>query len=148
MGLHDTPARAQTTKDISALYDRINLLERRCCTLQKKLNARPAAINSIGDLDSDSSSQTRPVWEPWLTSKIGPRTSEFVVLFYTIVDAMLQSFTRRLLQQEMWRWVFYGHLLVLYTFSASFYAQAETADLGNPVDKINVRMAKAATDAA
>lgn len=137
---------AKTTKEISALYDRINVLERRCCTLQRKLNSRPVVQNSTAELDTEIGSQIRPAWEPWLASNIGPRASEIVVLLYFVLDTLLERFSRRLLKRDMWRWAWYGHILVLYTFSASFYAETET-DLGNPMDGLNLHMTKGATDA-
>merc|ERR1712060_92292 len=84
---------------------------------------------------------------PWLVSTLGPRVGEVALGLYMALDAALQRLTQRLLKRDMWRWVFYAHLLVLYTIAASCYVQAGALDASNPVDAISVHMTEVATDA-
>merc|ERR1712093_975917 len=93
------------SSEVSALYDRINLLERRCCYLQGKLNFRPlASINPNADLSLESGIVERPSWEPWLAAKIGPKSADLLVLLYCFCDAWLRRITQRLLRRDMWLW--------------------------------------------
>merc|ERR1719326_659557 len=135
---------AQKSSEVVALYDRINLLERRCCYLQGKVNVRPLAkVNPNADLSVESGIVERPDWEAWLASKIGAKGADLVVFMYCFMDAWLRKFTQRLLRRDMWLWVFYAHLLVLYTIAGSCYAETWFSAEEAPVDAINAEMSKA-----
>merc|ERR1719326_2430175 len=135
---------AQKSSEVVALYDRINLLERRCCYLQGKVNVRPLAkVNPNADLSVESGIVERPDWEAWLVNKIGAKGADLVVFMYCFMDAWLRKFTQRLLRRDMWLWVFYAHLLVLYTIAGSCYAETFWASEPDIVSAINVGIDKA-----
>merc|ERR1740121_3368075 len=138
------------SEEVTALYGRIDLLERRCGALQRKLGraVRGPPLASGGS----AADQGRPVWEPWVASVAGQRVAGVAVLLYVLLHDALRSFTHRLLKRDMWLWVFYAHLIALYAVAASCYAQVEvgSASSGSPVeiDVINTRLSQAAVDAA
>jgi len=129
------PIATTPTEEVSELYDRIDLLEKRCVTLQKKLNTQ--VLNTQGQAGVG---QSHPVWLPWVTSVAGPQAGQLSVLAYRVPDKALRNFTQRLQKNDMWRWMFYAHLLFLYTMAASCYVQT-APDAGNPVDTINKKLA-------
>lgn len=94
-------------------------------------------------MEIGASQLRRPSWELWVVSVCGPRAGVLAVLVYSLCDSALRNFTRRLLKHDMFLWLFYAHLLVLYTISASCYAQT-TSDPVGPVDELNARMTRAA----
>merc|ERR1712232_997300 len=131
---------AGATREVTLLYDRIDHLEQRCTTLQKKLRAQP--IVSQGQAQSSSGDQGAAV-ELFVTSMAGPRVGALAAKVYNVPDGWLRTFTQLLLRRDLWRWVFYAHLVFLYTFSGGFFTQA-AMDPGSPVDQINAQMAAAA----
>merc|ERR1711879_914040 len=92
--------------------------------------------------------QRRPSWEPWIVSVAGPRAGDLAVVMYNVPDLALRKFTQQLQKHNLLMWVFYAHILILYTIAASCTAQTALAEEASPVDEINSRMAKAANTAA
>uniref|UniRef100_A0A7S4VFB0 PDZ domain-containing protein n=1 Tax=Alexandrium monilatum TaxID=311494 RepID=A0A7S4VFB0_9DINO len=132
---------SKDAEDASALHARIELLEARCCKLQRKLRAQrgqPGADN----LDAAESGGS-PDWEARLVSTLGPLKGRIVVLICGMVDAKLRRFTERLLKHTLWLYVFYAHLLVLYAIGASCYAQSGMYSAA-PLDSIPEHMSTAA----
>eukprot|EP00913_Durusdinium_trenchii_P019890 g18697.t1 len=133
-------------EEVAQLWDRINYLERRCRTLQKKLDARPIiyqAPTGYGPLNLEAGGEVigRVSWEPWLQEVTGsvarrlhlPQGSEHRVASVAAplcqaIEVPLRNFTQRLLRRDRWFWVFYVHLLLLYAIAASCIARSS-----NPV---------------
>ncbi|CAE7549005.1 Abhd17b [Symbiodinium sp. CCMP2592] len=114
------------------LRKRINLLETRCATLQRRLRSQDAVTGAAS---------TRPSWELRLAALAGPQVAAVAVALHRLSLSGLRGFTERLLKSEAWLWVFYAHLLVLYTISASCSVQT-TADAGRgAVDTLNAQLA-------
>merc|ERR550534_1807802 len=105
------------SEDMLALYGRIDLLERRCSTLQSKLNARPVVFQNPQGSEMDDAelpgAARRPSWELSVVSVAGPRAGALAVAVYTAIDESLRRFTRRLLKRDAWLWMFYAHLVLL-----------------------------------
>lgn len=118
---------AAASGDSMALYQRIDMLERRCVSLQKKLNSRPVVfqnpVGSGGDDTEMGRSWQRPKWELGLVSVCGPKVGAVAVAGYTAVHEILRAITRKLLKQDALLWLFYAHLLFLYVIAASSYAE-------------------------
>merc|ERR1712125_250778 len=92
---HENAGREETPM----VDDHIAELERRCQTLQRKLNTRPIVYQAPAeDLENPTSA---------------PSTS-LASVFKEMVEAPLRSFTRRLLKRDAWLFVFYIHLFFLY----------------------------------
>merc|ERR1711920_134244 len=109
-----------------ALYDRIGALERRCRMLQKKLDARPIIYQSSkpghGPLNLEAGMDSQPVWEPWIRSHLPSKAADTAACCCRLVEQPLRRFTQRLLRNDAWLYLFYVHLLVLYTVAASCMA--------------------------
>jgi len=105
-------------EDVQELHSRIHVLENRCIALQKKLNARPVVYQS--PTRRRSASMTR--------------STGFVGLLKDILEPLLLDFTERLLKNDAFLWVFYGHLCVLYVIAASCYAQTGLSSTTVDVD--------------
>lgn len=128
--------------ETSALYARIDLLQARCSALQEKLIAqRMVGAQVRGATPAAGAGQRIPVWLPYVVRVAGPRAGNVSVLVFGAVDGVLRGLTHRLLARDMWLWLFYGHLVVLYTISASCFAQA-TPDPNSPINAINARLHK------
>lgn len=124
------------TKEVVALYDRIDHLETRCSSLQKRLNARPIVNpGNVNQLPVDYGA----AFELFVTSLAGPRVGTLAAKVYGVPDGWLRSFTQLLLRKDLWRWAFYAHVVILYTVASGFFAQA-ALDPGSPVDSINLQM--------
>ncbi|CAE7194399.1 unnamed protein product [Symbiodinium necroappetens] len=83
----------------------------------------------------------RPSWELRLAALAGPHVAAVAVALHRWSLSGLRGFTERLLKSEAWLWVFYAHLLVLYTISASCSVQT-TADAGRgAVETLNAQLA-------
>lgn len=112
--------------DTMALYERIDMLERRCVGLTKKLNSRPVVFQTpVGNTDTELGDglRNRPSWELSIVSVVGPRTGAIAVLLYATVDTALRNFTKRLLKRDMFLWIFYAHLIVLYAIVAASFTE-------------------------
>lgn len=137
-----TPTRTpRDNKETIALFDRIDALEKRCITLQKRLNARPAAQQNFDSVIETA--RQRPTWALTVMEKLGPRVGEVLIIAYTLMNVALVKATRLLLTREMWRWLFFTHLVFLYTAMATWYSQT-VADPASPIDGLNIRIDKAA----
>jgi DNA repair exonuclease SbcCD ATPase subunit len=106
--------------------DQIAVLEKRCQSLQRKLNTRPIVYQApVEDLENPTSA---------------PATStSFVSVLRETVEAPLRSFTRRLLKRDSWLFVFYVHLFFLYMVVASCLGSTSLAGNGS-IDCVNLRM--------
>ncbi|CAE7700193.1 Abhd17b [Symbiodinium sp. CCMP2456] len=123
------PSPVGDSLQVLELRKRINLLETRCATLQRRLRSQDAVTG------------TRPSWELRLAALAGPHVAAVAVALHRWSLSGLRGFTERLLKSEAWLWVFYAHLLVLYTISASCSVQT-TADAGRgAVDTLNAQLA-------
>mmetsp|Transcript_124550 Transcript_124550/g.248469 ORF Transcript_124550/g.248469 Transcript_124550/m.248469 type:complete len:630 (+) Transcript_124550:159-2048(+) len=117
-------------------------LERRGRLVQPKRTLRSdAAI--IGPEASPGQEEASVALQNWITARVGPRAGLVGNRFFQALDQALRGFTQRLLKRDMWLYMFYAHLLVLYTISASCYAQSSTIDSGAPVDSIAKQMSRA-----
>jgi len=124
--------------DVAALHQHVAYLERRCNVLQKKLDARPIVFQRP---PSDGSSN--PGSDPVLLRRfLGPHLATLAAWPHAMLDARLRRFTQRLLRHGAWLWLFYAHLLVLYTVAASCYAQAAAPDPSDPLDALRVQVGK------
>ncbi|CAE8663896.1 unnamed protein product, partial [Polarella glacialis] len=117
---------------------RINLLEKRCATLQKRLRTHEAAALASSTVAMPSSRG----WELKVAAAFGPKAAAVAVRFHGNVYGLLRSFTERLLKSEPWLWLFYAHLLVLYTIAAYCYVQT-APDAASPIDGLNLRLVSA-----
>jgi len=123
--------------DVAALHQQVAFLERRCSVLQKKLDARPIVFQR-----PPSDGSTNPNSDPVLLRRfLGPQLATLAAWPHAMLDARLRRFTQRLLRHGAWLWLFYAHLLVLYTVAASCYAQAAAPDPGVPLDVLRARVA-------
>jgi len=118
--------------------------ERRGRPVQQKRTLRSDA----GMLGPEESPGREEAWlsvalQNWITSRLGPRAGFVGTQLFEALDQALRGFTQRLLRRDMWLYMFYAHLLVLYTISASCYAQSSTIDSGAPVDSIAKEMSRA-----
>lgn len=106
--------------------DQIAVLEKRCQSLQRKLNTRPIVYQApVDDLENPTSA---------------PATS-FVSVLRETVEVPLRSFTRRLLKRDSWLFVFYVHLFFLYMVVATCLGSTSLAGNGS-IDCVNLRMAQ------
>jgi len=132
-------------EDPSALKEHISVLQKRCNSLEQKLDSRPIIFQAEADdspLPRVGLERRRPAWEPLLRragapvarilrlpdgweQKVGDRA---LLPLYDQAEQVLRSFTQRLLKRDAWLWVFYVHLLVLYTISASCLATTSPTD--------------------
>jgi len=139
------PPEAAGQEEVAQLWDRINYLEKRCRTMQKKLDARPIIFQPAsghGPLNLETGESGHPRhWEPWLREALGPvvrrlqlsqaneaKLQGLAASLCEAIDQPLRSFTQGLLRRDAWLWVFYVHLLVLYAITASCIAKSS-----NPV---------------
>lgn len=122
-------------EEVSQLHERIEVLERRCVALQKKLDSRLLTTTGHAGVG-----QSHPVWLPWITRVAGARTGAVAVLAYHVPEKALQSFTQRLLRHNTWLWIFYAHLLVLYVIAGSCSGAFMDPDAGSPIDKLNAKL--------
>jgi len=123
--------------DTMAMYERIDMLERRVVSLQKKLNSRPVVFQNPVGGDAElgvNPLRHRPSWELSIVSIAGPRAGAIAVMIYLTIDTALRNFTKRLLKQDAWLWVFYTHLLVLYMISAASFTEVQPLSDGSTVD--------------
>lgn len=125
------PSPVGDSLQVLELRKRINLLETRCATLQRR--QRSQDVGTVGSV--------RPSWELRLAALAGPHVAAVAVALHRWSLSGLRGFTERLLKSEAWLWVFYAHLLVLYTISASCSVQT-TADAGRgAVETLNAQLA-------
>jgi len=118
--------------------------ERRGRPVQQKRTTRSdASICDLGQSPGQEEAWLAVALQNWMTSRFGPRVGFVGAQLFQAVDQALRGFTQRLLKRDMWLYVFYAHLLVLYTISASCYAQSSTIDSGAPVDSITKQMSRA-----
>eukprot|EP00435_Cladocopium_sp_Y103_P070535 s244_g35.t1 len=141
------PPEAAGHEEVAQLWDRINYLEKRCRTLQKKLDARPIiyqAPTGYGPLNLEAGNEVAggsATWEPWLREVTGPvarrlhlpqgseqRVASVAAPLCQAIEVPLRNFTQRLLRRDRWLYIFYVHLLVLYAIAASCIARSS-----NPV---------------
>lgn len=141
------PPEAAGHEEVAHLWDRINYLEKRCRTLQKKLDARPIiyqAPTGYGPLNLEAGNEVAggsATWEPWLREVTGPvarrlhlpqgseqRVASVAAPLCQAIEVPLRNFTQRLLRRDRWLYIFYVHLLVLYAIAASCIARSS-----NPV---------------
>ncbi|CAK9056829.1 Alpha/beta hydrolase domain-containing protein 17B [Durusdinium trenchii] len=128
------PEKASSTSEtfeVQGLQKRIDLLENRCATLQRRLQSQEPL---------SPSSTLRPTWELRLAEATGPHVAAVVVAAHRLLLGLLKGFLERLLRSEAWLWVFYAHLLVLYALAASSSVQAG-ADAGRrAIDSLNAQL--------
>lgn len=122
------------SKEVSALYDRIDLLTKRCAALQKKL---AAASNPTAGVEVAA-----PKWAATLVSLVGLRVGETILRGYTAANVVMVRTAQLLLQREVLRWAFFAQLVFLYTIAASWYVQS-VKDPTSPVDQLNMRLDRA-----
>merc|ERR1712014_150645 len=109
----------------SALYARIELLQARCSALQEKLISQRAVSSSAQPSATGAGAGQRiPSWLPYIQQYFGPMAGQVAVLLFSSVDQVLRGLTQRLLSRDMWLWLFWTHLVVLYAFSGSCYLLA------------------------
>lgn len=132
-GVQASDAASAATPEVAAMQERLDTLERRCLSLQKKLNARPivcqafapAALAAAQAASSASAGRAGALlWEPPLRATLGPNASAVVIRLHAQADGALRRFTQGLLRNSGWLWLFYAHLVVLYAIATSSYAQA------------------------
>jgi len=115
-------------EEVSALQERIEFLEKRCSSMQKKLDARPIIFQAGGEdeaaslLEAGGAGATSPAPE-------APKSAGQVAK--QLVEKGLRTFTQQILRRETLLWAFYLHLLVLYTITGSCISSttAPSADL-------------------
>jgi len=120
-------------EEVHALYTQMALLEKRCSTLQKKLNARPIVFSATG---GDNPLHLESAGGSASTGCGGGRGASLKALRLCI-ERPLRIFTQRLLRHDAWLLIFYTHLLVLYAIAASWFATVTPGGQDN-VD-INLR---------
>eukprot|EP00929_Paragymnodinium_shiwhaense_P014012 TRINITY_DN121875_c0_g1_i1.p1 TRINITY_DN121875_c0_g1~~TRINITY_DN121875_c0_g1_i1.p1 ORF type:complete len:687 (-),score=173.68 TRINITY_DN121875_c0_g1_i1:52-2112(-) len=118
----------------SALQEQIASLENRCCALQKKLNSRPIVYTRPSQQAPQAQFQPPP-WDAWLRSTAGSRVADLALITYEMPEKALRKLTERLLGRRAWLWVFYMHILLLYTIAASWMAQATPQDPAAAMEK-------------
>eukprot|EP00927_Polykrikos_kofoidii_P059403 TRINITY_DN54561_c0_g1_i1.p1 TRINITY_DN54561_c0_g1~~TRINITY_DN54561_c0_g1_i1.p1 ORF type:complete len:701 (-),score=156.40 TRINITY_DN54561_c0_g1_i1:176-2278(-) len=118
----------------AVMHDRIEMLETRCILLQKKLNARPIVYAAKSGPGQASTDRTPPTWEPLLRSVVGDRIGDVVALAHHKIEKTLRSFTDKLLKRRSLLWIFYMHLVVLYTIAATWLAQATPSNAADVMD--------------
>lgn len=141
-----SPAGAVTADDAEQMRQHIASLEQRCVALQKKLRARPIVYKGKQSL---AAALRTPFWDPYLRAAAGPVVADGALKLYGMPERFLRRFTERLLSNNLWFWLFYAHLLFLYTLAASSYGQATmgstaTTMATDPVDSINLKLEQAA----
>merc|ERR1711972_696027 len=130
------PVKSNTT-ETSALYARIELLQARCSALQEKLiSQRTVSSNTQSSATTAGAGQRIPAWLPYVQQYFGPTAGQVAVLLFNSVDQVLRGLTQRLLNRDMWLWLFWAHLVVLYLFSGSCYLLA-SPDPNTPHKRIN-----------
>ncbi|CAE8675478.1 unnamed protein product, partial [Polarella glacialis] len=92
--------------------------------------------------NDNSNTNKHPGWELKVAAAFGPKAAAVAVRFHGNVYGLLRSFTERLLKSEPWLWLFYAHLLVLYTIAAYCYVQT-APDAASPIDGLNLRLVSA-----
>lgn len=133
------PVAKANSGEVLGLQKRIDLLENRCASLQRRLQSQESVM---------STAPLRPSWELKLAAVAGPYVTAVVVTIHRLALGMLRGFLEKLLKSEAWLWVFYAHLLVLYAIAASSSLQT-TADAGRgAVDSLNAQLASAGAGGA
>jgi len=133
------PVAKANSGEVLGLQKRIDLLENRCASLQRRLQSQESVM---------STAPLRPSWELKLAAVAGPYVTAVVVTIHRLALGMLRGFLEKLLKSEAWLWVFYAHLLVLYAIAASSSWQT-TADAGRgAVDSLNAQLASAGAGGA
>lgn len=128
----DAGGAQEAPEDAAALYQRIEVLEKRCVGLQRKLNAQMLCTTGQA-----GGGQTHPIWLPWVVNALGPRAGALSVLVFSVPDRALRNFTQRLLKHTLGLWIFYVHLLLLYTMAASCGLFSST-DASSPLEPLLV----------
>lgn len=116
-GFGDVAADVQVTmppenagqEETLALHERIELLEKRCSTLQNRLNSRPIIYQASGTDGPD----------PLLLESGSGSSDGSSSIVRRLVEHVLRNFTKRLLKRDAWLFIFYAHLIVLYAISGS-----------------------------
>ncbi|CAJ1381014.1 unnamed protein product [Effrenium voratum] len=126
--------------EVADLRKRINLLETRCASLQRRLRSEA--------LGSGPRPSSRPGWELKVAAAAGPRCAALAVAVHGVALGSLRGFTERLLKSEAWLWVFFAHLVVLYTIAGSCSFSSASLDAGRgAVDSLNAQLAAKAAGA-
>jgi len=125
VGMKAAPPENAGGKEALALYEQIAALERRCRSLQGKLNARPIIYQAPTDAAT-----------PLATDDVAGqgRLGSVVSSLRRRLEVLLRAFTQRLLKSDLWLLVFYAHLLVLYAIVASCLASGTSASAADCVD--------------
>merc|ERR1712039_431771 len=122
------PTEATRNEEAAALYDSVGALERRCRMLQKNLDSRPIIYQSSkpghGPLNLETGLESTPSSEPWFRVYLPGRVGDVLACLCRWLEKPLRNFTQRLLQSDAFLWMFYLHLLVLYTIAASYLANS------------------------
>merc|ERR1711920_341172 len=113
-------------ENVAELHAQIELLEKRCITLQKKLNARPI-------MSTDTNSNPLQLSTTGTSDVVLANGSRMAVVQQQ-VEVQLRSFTQWLLKRDSWLWMFYVHLLVLYAFSATCLASGTSTSCSDCVE--------------
>jgi len=108
--------------DVLALQERTEYLERQCASLQRKLNSRPIVFQAPPVATTTPETGLRKFVERHL-QRSGPRVTALVLQFYDVPQRTMRRATEQLLANDVWLWLFYSHLLALYTIVAFYYAQ-------------------------
>mmetsp|Transcript_58588 Transcript_58588/g.155996 ORF Transcript_58588/g.155996 Transcript_58588/m.155996 type:complete len:591 (-) Transcript_58588:99-1871(-) len=106
---------------VLALQERTEYLERQCASLQRKLNSRPIVFQAP-PVATTSETGLRKFVERHL-QRSGPRVTALALQFYDVPQRTMRRATEQLLANDVWLWLFYAHLLALYTIVAFYYAQ-------------------------
>lgn len=132
----ESPDQSKGSLEAEALRERVDYLEQRCRILQQQLNQRPIVFQkplTPRKMEAGGFSGGQALsWEPSLRSMAGPYTAAFVVRLYTASDRALRNFTQKLLKNDAWLWIFYVHLVVLYTIVASSVVQVRQKSAEGP----------------
>eukprot|EP00434_Breviolum_minutum_P041674 symbB.v1.2.037073.t1/scaffold5376.1/size27864/2 len=129
---------ASENQQVLGLQKRIDLLESRCQSLQRRLQSQ----------ESVSMAPSRPNWESKLANATGPEMAAVAVTLHRLLLGILRGFLERILKSEAWLWLFYAHLLVLYLIAASSSVRT-SADAGSgAVESLNAQLASAGAGGA
>lgn len=137
---------------VAALEERCQSLQRQLDRRPVIYNSSFSSGGGTGDTDewwesstslgwAGSNARRRASWEPWLRpvarrmhlsqgweQKLGDVLHALWQLIVGSVDDGLRSFTKRLLKNDKFMWVFYAHLLLLYMIAAASLASTAVAD--------------------
>lgn len=148
-------------EEVHELRERIDYLEKRNRSLQKQLNSRPIIFQAprpggvSNPHGADANAEVRPAWELRLRDCAAPVAqrlgfpegwercvSNVLALLCRKLEQPLGDFTQRMLKSRTLLWLFYLHLLVIYTMIASCFSQGAPGSVA-PQDQLRLTSSRA-----